>query len=216
MSIVAELQGRASNPDTNNPNAAVPQEQAPSAQAPGNKSPGAQMQTNKYPLLSDLVAGNPPAVYAPAGMKPTPQIAEQTNIGVVQHLGLAVYRPHDPEIAAVLFNPHHISLKELQKADKAGKLDKVAKPIAEYFGDGPGGVGDGPTGGLIGNQVTQDQPANAPSPALIAIQPKSTFSADAQKMAAEMRSKNFAPQDPTAGPVPGGGVILNCLLKRAQ
>jgi hypothetical protein len=167
-------------------------------------------------LLSDLVEGNPPAVFAPAGMKPSPELAAQTNPGVMNHLGLAVYRPHDQTIAAVLFNPHHISLKEIQKADKAGKLDKVAKPISEYFGGGPGGVGDGPTGGLTGNQVTQDQPANAPSPATVAIEPKSTFSADAQKMAVEMRSKNFATQDPTAGPVPGGGVILNSLLKRAQ
>jgi hypothetical protein len=58
--------------------------------------------------------------------------------------------------------------------------------------------------------------ANAPSPAPVPVQPRSTFGADAQKMAAEMRAKNFAPAAPTAGPVPGGGVILNSLLRRAQ
>jgi hypothetical protein len=36
----------------------------------------------------------------------------------------------------VLFNPTKSTLKTIQEADKARKLDKVAKPVSEYFNQG--------------------------------------------------------------------------------
>lgn len=188
---------RATNPDANNPAAATPAAQAPQ---------GAQVQSvaEKFPLLHDLVAGDVPGVYAPKGFQPTPELAAMTNMKMIKTLNLGVYRPKDQEVAAVMFNPLKISIKDLQEADKNNELTKILPPITKYLHQqGPTGVSEGPTGGLIGNQTTQ-------------VMPRPTFGADAQKMAAQMRSKNFAPQGPTAGPIPGGGVILNSLLKRAQ
>jgi len=212
--ILDSLMPRAANPDTNNPAAATP---PPPAAAPQ----GGQMQSveEKFPLLHDLVAGDVPGVYAPKGFKPSPELAAMTNMKMIKTLGLGIYRPKDQEVAAVMFNPAKISLKDVQEADKANELTKIFPSVAKYADgapEGPAGVGDGPTGGLIGNQTTQDQPAAGPSPEATQVMPRPTFGAEAQRMAAEMRTKNFAPAAPTAGPIPGGGNILNGLLKRAQ
>lgn len=182
---------------------------------------GAQVQSaaDKFPVVHALVAGDIKGVYAPKGLKASEELAVQTNPVLIKHLGLGVYRPKDKDVQAVLYNPNKISLEQLQKADKEDKLTSILQPVTKFLGQNPGGpssIGDGPTGGLTGNQTSQDQPTNAPSSEPVQVMPRPTFGAEAQRMAAEMRSKNFAPAAPTAGPVPGGGTILNGLLKRAQ
>lgn len=218
---------RTANPDTNNPSAATPAAPQQGAQAPqGGKLKSV---ADNFPVVHALIKGGIKGVYAPADLQPSDELALQTNPVLIKHLGLGVYRPKDPDVKAVLFNPAKISLQELQKADKDDKLTKILKPITKFLGGasasasrgqgaagGPEPIGDGPAGGLTGQNTPAAGTAPAPSPSPVSVMPKPTFGADAQKMAAEMRSKNFAPQGPTAGPLPGGGNILNGLLKRAQ
>jgi hypothetical protein len=210
--IVNSLMPRASSPDANKPSAATPA--APQG--------GAQVQSvaDKFPLLHDLVAGDVPGVYAPKGFKPSPELAAMTNMKMIKTLSLGIYRPKDPDVAAVMFNPAKISIADLQAADKKDELTKILTPITKYAGGpaqgGPAPVGDGPMGGLNGQNAPAAQGGAQLSPEPTQVMPRPTFGAEAQKMAAEMRSKNFAPQAPTAAPMPGAGNILNGLLKRAQ
>jgi hypothetical protein len=173
----------------------------------------------KFPLLQDLTSGKVPGVYAPKGFQPPPQMAEATNPQVVQSLGLSIYRPHDNEVAAVLFNPKKISLQDLQKADKADKLEEVLKPITQYFDHTPSSAGTGQAQtapmNAAGTPTTNDaNPApNAPTESPVPVMPKPTFTADAQRQAAAMRLKNLQPVAPTGGPVAGGGQVINGILR---
>jgi hypothetical protein len=182
------------------------------------QNPLAQL-VQKFPVLQDLTSGKVDGVYALKGFQPPPAMAEATNPQVVDSLGLGIYRPHDPEVAAVLFNPKKISVAQLQKADKADELEKVLKPITQYFDHTApaAATGQAQTAPMaaVGTPTTNDaNPApNAPSEAPVPVMPRSTFSADAQRMAAQMRLKNLQPVAPTAGPVAAGGQILNGILK---
>jgi hypothetical protein len=221
--VIDSLMPRASNPDTNNPSAATPAAPQQGSQAAGGKM---QSVAEKFPLLHELVVGDVKGVYAPKDLQPSPELAALTGPKMIKTLGLGVYRPKDPDVKAVLFNPNKISIKQLQEADKEDRLTKILVPVTKFLsGDSkaaqgapgaPAAVGDGPVGGLAGQNTPPAAATSSPSPEPVGVLPKPTFGADAQKMAAEMRAKNFAPAGPTAGPIPGGGNILNGLLKRAQ
>jgi hypothetical protein len=179
------------------------------------------------PKLKELAAGKIRGVYIPKGWDPNsaPQEAAMLTPEVAQGLGLALYRPHDKDMAAALFNPSKVPHKEVVEKDKAGKLHSFFMPITKFFGDeksvapkkdngAESGSGTAPSPTAAGGTPTQDTPlgmGDQPVPIL----PKPTFDADAQHAAAALRLNALAgKQLPSNRPLPGQGAVLNGLIAR--
>lgn len=120
----------------------------------------------------------------------------------------------------VIFNQFYVHPEDLKNADKAGKLQQLAPPfdsvnheISKSGKDNPvlsaQGVPNGPKAPSI--MAPPQSAASEPlAPAGPTVAPASTA---IQKQIMGARAKNVAPGTPTSGPAPGGGRILNQILR---
>lgn len=177
-----------------------PEQSAPASPAP--ETTDTDLGTlAELPPVRALLEGNPGAIYAPEGINtPLTQTIGQ-NFKKMGELGLALYR--SPNKVMVMFNPNVVDPDDLRAADKAGKLDTVAKPLAAFEGE------QAPVAGSAA-------PA-APSPVGAPVAPiNEGLTPRAQsKLAGERLSALKDNPAPSKRPVPGAGRILNGLIERA-
>lgn len=152
------------------------------------------------PFIQAVTNADVPGVLFTVADLKRPEVAPYVaNSRKIPSLGLGIYTNPTKKIAA-LFNPAVITLEELKKVDAAGKLDKVLTPYATFGASTPTSASKGseppPT------QVTQPSVAQPP------VQPASKGS----QTAATKAVFRGAP-DPSRQKVPGGGAMLNSLLR---
>jgi hypothetical protein len=133
----------------------------------------------------------------------------------LQQAGLGVYKSMSGD-TGVIFNQLYIHPQDIQQADKAGKLHLIAPPWTKVEHEiSKAGAGH-PAFGHKGapGQAAMATPPAPPQAATGAIQPAGKpLPARAQNelLAARLAAQN--PTVPTGGPVPGGGQLLNKVLR---
>lgn len=154
----------------------------------------------KMPIISSLMSGAPPAVYAPSDAKiPEVKIIDKYSKELMG-AGFAAYGTADG-VNTVLFNQLYVTPEEIKTADQNGTLlGQLAVPYEELAagyenaklkdGEEPSEMPTVPAGGM-------------PAPA----------SSATDKKLATARIANVAMGSPTSGPAPGQGRILNSALK---
>lgn len=176
----------------------------------------------KIRAVQQVLVGNPPGFRVPPGyfypdLKPL-----QTHMPELLKGGLRIYKAESTG-DAVFHNPVLLPTEELKAIDAAGKLDQYIPEYGQMTGQLPTELSDEeamkefadsedthrrivaagmvPTGSAGGSQTPQ--PSAPPAPAAV------------QNRIAASRSAALQPGAPSSGPAPGGGRILNGLLKTA-
>lgn len=166
----------------------------------------------QVPALQGVFAGNPPAVSAQveAFQKlPEAQVIVK-NKDALSAAGMGFYRSLAGDIG-VLFNRLYVQPEEIQAADKAGKLLEIAPPFEQVNQQIAGAGAEHPALKHDGNVPTAFKSVAPPAVAQPAAPPAP---AGVQKKIATARVNASAQQSPTSGPRPGGGRILNAVLKQ--
>lgn len=157
-----------------------------------------QTDLSTLPPVQAVLAGQPPAVYVPAVELSQQSPVVQTlaaNMEGLAELGLSIYRATDK---VVLFNPELVGEDQLRQADESGQLESLASPLESLMG------GEG--------SPAPQTPAGAPTPTPGAA----TITPRTQAKLAGTRLQHLIDDDkPSERKIPGGGKILNSLLKRA-
>lgn len=152
----------------------------------------------EIPVVYGLLHGSPAAIYADmTTTDPELELLGQ-NADVLSQSGIGFYGSKDQRLG-VLYNTAYVDEAQLVDADAAGKLTDVAAPyeqVKQQFGAAVSG-GAAPS-------------APAPVAAAPAGNPPSTA---AQKKITTARLKNLQVGDPTSGPRPGAGRIINMILR---
>lgn len=214
MDIIKDLQSLAganvAAPDTTN----APVQDAPPTQGASQAPGGGVDIAQKWPFFRDMAVGKIPGVYIPAGYKNA--LGQGITPDLVTKLGFGIYRSMDKSIAGAFFNPKTVSVKEMQKLDKEGKLTEALPPISTYYdamqGSKPQTASDNTPDSAQAAPDASPSPT-APSTAPVPVMPPPA-APSAQRQIAAARLKNTAPQIPTNRQVPGGGTVLNGLLAR--
>ena len=154
-----------------------------------------------------ILSGQPPALWASTETPNEGALFIADNIPQLGQLGLGLYRGNDK---IVLFNPQVLPAEKVKTLDKTGELEKMAAPFDQFLAPpeaapAPGatapetGVGAAPAGAAA-------PPVPPPSVGGIPTSPPSTQT---------MRLQELQPQTPSQRPLPGQGVVINGLLRRA-
>lgn len=169
--------------------------------APAADSQGAELPEDvlKIPAIAALMAGSPPATYAPKDSKSPELSVLEKNLKELTKSGFGLYRTKDKE-NFVLFNNLLVSPDEIKAADAQGKLDSIAAPFDQLNKD--------MSVGFKGGESESENAA--PAPAAPAGNPPSSA---AQKKTQNARLKNIQVGGPTDGPRPGQGRVLNNIIK---
>ena len=169
----------------------------------------------KVPALQALLAGAPPAVSmtlkGSEDRDEVKMLAEHKD--ELLKAGFAFYRSMSGDLG-VMYNSLRIHPQDLQAADKQGKLralapdfDLVNHEVAKMGLKHPIHFATPPTGLAAPTATT---PPQAASGALPLTPPPA---AAVQRKLAQARIMNLQPGAPTSGPEPGGGRLLNQVLK---
>ena len=166
------------------------------------------------PAFQGLMAGTPAALSV--NIKGSEDRDEMNLLGenkeALMAAGMGFYRSISGQFG-VVFNALRISPKDIQAADKAGKLrtiapdfDDVNHQLSKSGKDNPALTAQ-PAAGLASSVSAQAPPQSAsgmmPAPAPASV---------ARKLAAQ-RVMNMQAGAPTTGPSPGAGRLLNSVLK---
>src|SRR6185436_5245924 len=149
----------------------------------------------EIPTMFGLLNGAPPAVWAEAGRKDPEIQTVVKNAKPLEESGLGFYKSKDNKIT-VMYNSAFVDQAELAKADDAGTLTQLVPSYDNVRKNAESAISGAPSA-LPGAPVAAGSP---PSSA-------------AQKSLAGKRAKNLQVGEPTSGAVPGGGRILNSVLK---
>lgn len=168
--------------------------------APVGKSPDA-----KHPLISDIESGNFGGVYLPAGFDVSEAKALIPDWDSAVKLGLDFYDPQSEDVEMVIFNPAKIKPEQVQQADFDGTLKDLLQPATAYFKAGTSGALEGEADYTEGTEQKgarlQTMPMQGSTP---------------DQQLTEQRAKNATDvTEPSKRAIPGAGVILNDLVKRA-
>lgn len=176
----------------------------------------------KIPAVQLVSVGAPPAIRVGPG-EFYPDIEPVVdNIDKVLSSGLDVYRAQDDSL--VLFNPLFISGEELTYLDGKGQLNQVVPDYGSVSGSQPQEIPDDKIGAYLdrGEQLqgkmqdlTNGESVNAapqatgtPTPV-----PGPTPGQRSAVLNHQQQAIQAAGGPPTSGPVPGGGRLLNTLLR---
>jgi hypothetical protein len=187
----------------------------------------------KIPAFQALMAGSPPALSYDLDDKadrPERKVAED-NIGYLQEAGMGIYRTLDKQ-RGVIYNGLRIHPDDLAAADRAGKLKLIAPDFdavnhavskagdshpAFHVGSVPNGPASSRSATIAPQSATQqaiaDRISGAPGPITQAPPIVAPASAGAQRKVAQARAANMKPTSPTGGAAPGGGALLNAIMK---
>lgn len=147
------------------------------------------------PALAETSAGNVAGYWAPRAAlvgSPTLEPLRKNSRALVSKLGLSIFAGTGDKI--VIYNPSVLKPDEVKQIDKHGALEQVFQPLPL---DGGGAA----------------EPAPAPAAAQAAPAPVAPPSPAAGASNAR-RITQTKPQEPAKMAIPGGGSILNGLLKR--
>ncbi len=172
------------------------------ADAPKSDVSGLPDEVLQIPAIQGILLGAPPATYAPADASfPEIEVVNRNGKALLS-AGIGAYRTIDKK-NMVLFNSLYLKPKELEAADKAGKLDDVAVPFEELNSS-------------FSENFEGAAPAEEAAPMMgSAPMPMSQPDAGVQNRMATMRAQNMAPGGATTGQRPGAGRVLNNILKPA-
>jgi hypothetical protein len=175
----------------------------------GGAAPEASLNIAEAPPVKAVLAGEPPALWASTEEPNLGALFVSENLPALGQLGLGLYRGKD---RVVLFNQQMLPPEKIKALDAAGQLDSISAPIDSLLGaasPAPGpGVSGAPAGaGAAGNALPASAPAPAPAPAPPV--------APAGPQAAAMRIQQLQPKTPSERPLPGQGVVINGLMRRA-
>ena len=185
---------------------------APAATTPEAKSKSALPdELLQIPALQAVFAGAPPAVSASIeefSKRPEAKLIADNKEPLLKS-GISLYRSLDGGMG-VLFNQFYIHGEDIKAADQAGRLAEIAPPfdsvsaqIGQSGENHPALQNRQPPAGLASPSIqTPPQSASAPPP-----------SSAAQQKIANNRAKNIPLGQPTSGPRPGAGRLLNSILK---
>lgn len=170
----------------------------------------------QIPALQAVFAGAPPAVsFDIKKAEKTPEAALiGKNKGALMEAGIGMYRSLGGDLG-VLFNVTKISGEDLKAADKAGKLLEIAPDAGQVSSDilssgsnHPALSAGAPNGAPASPQGVQaPQTAQNPMP----MPPTAPAGQARQRLASMM--KNLQPNAPTQGAKPGGGRLLDSILR---
>ncbi len=195
---------QAGAPDPNQPPTGTPQEQAQ----------GLPPALLKLHPIQAMIAGTPPAVSMPikefSKLPEAKEIVE--NSDALKEAGFNFYKSINGT-QGVVYNSLHIHPQDIQNADKAGKLEQIAPPwnhvthVISKAGLGhPALARSAVPQGLA--TPTPVAPPQAASGQMVKPEP-----ASAAKKQATARLLALQPGAPTSGPAPGGGRLLNSILR---
>lgn len=168
-----------------------------------------------HPVLEQLVSGKLAGISIPVGFKSAEVDALVPNAATLTKLGLKFFRPMvDKTVALAVVSPKFTDKALLQKADEAGKVADVFPSITDFFPheadqtpDATAGLSD--PSAMSAPQTAPAAPANAPSatpvPVVRAAAPNAALG--------RARVANLNAGTPSSRPIPGGGLVLNSLLK---
>jgi hypothetical protein len=164
---------------------------------------------SEYPGLAKIASGEVPGAYIPADVEP-----RESNItpDALQSAGLLFYKPKTPNVLAVLFNPEVLPAKKLKELDLGGQLTEALPPITQLMGAGDAAETPSTSYQSVEAPETSVQAPSAPE--TVPVLPAPTFGVDAQRQAARTRLQTLAGQEPSKRPIPGGGQVLNGLLRQ--
>lgn len=174
---------------------------APETEAPGTGSEGElSPDVLRIPAMYGLLQGKPAAIYAPKN-QPDPDLST-----VIKHgneligAGLHFYEAKSKPVN-VLYNTLFLTAEDLEKADAAGELDKVAEPFADVRASFDQLRTNKPAG-----EAGSAAPAPAPAPVAMGGAPPP---ASVQNKLATARINNLTPENSTTG----RGRILSAIQK---
>lgn len=174
--------------------------------AEGGALPDAVLQ---IPAMSALLQGTPPALYAPATANYPELKALGEHAKELTEAGIGAITTKDGS-NIVLFNALYVKPEEIQAADEAGTLDKLAVPYEQIRAEFEGAATEG--GGAAPASDASAPPSTAPAAPGPAGSPPAPA---AQKKLTNARIKNVTPGTPTSGPTPGQGRIQSGIAKSA-
>jgi hypothetical protein len=196
----------------------APQEESGPISAQEERNPLALSpeEASSVPPVKEIVSGQIPGVYVPVAQAKDDPLWNllKLNFPALGKLGLSVYKSADSSKVA-LFNP--ASVPDIKSLDQQGQLDKTLSPLDQFSNEkidlgalrSQGAPAAAPASGSTDLGVT---PSAAPAPSMSAAAPAP---AGAQNKLASSRLGALTLDQPTEGPKPGQGRIINGLLKRA-
>lgn len=165
-----------------------------------------------YPFLGEIASAKIPGVFIPKGWSnPATKIITPQ---VINSLGLVFSKSKDPSIALAIVNPKAIKRSEFDKLDKEKKLDDHFPSIATFV-PSVSGAAASPAADAETASSDAQKPGPSEGPVDVTPMPAGGLGANAQDQIAKARTANLAQQLPSNRQVPGGGTVLNGLLKRA-
>jgi len=192
----------------------MPDPTQPPTDTPEEQQSGLPPEILKMHPIQALISGTPPAVSMPVeAFKKTPEAED-----IVRHAdqlkaaGFGFYRSLSGD-TGVIFNALHIHPADIQAADKAGKLTQLAPPWSHVAHIVSSSGVNHPA--LSGKGV----PAAPASPSPMAPPQSATGMVKPEPAAAQTKTQSarllaLQPGAPTSGPQPGGGRLINSILKQ--
>lgn len=159
----------------------------------------------KFPWVAMTLSGDLPGWTIPTGYKHAGPGLDPKQL---QAMGLGFYRPSTDETTELaIFNPNAIEEADLKRLDAAGELSKALPPVTALQSaiSGSQGSPEASAAPAEGNQAPV-------APAMVPVIPKN---AAVDQKTAQARVSNITPTVPSERTIPGGGTILNSLIKRA-
>jgi hypothetical protein len=192
----------------------TPTAETPAPEASAALEKGSQLDDEvlKIPAMQAVFAGSPPAVSATLAefnKRPEAKLIIANKDALVA-AGMGLYKSLSGELG-VIFNQFHIHPEELVQADKKGILTKIAPPfdtvndhIAKSGANHP----------ILSMQGIPGGPKGAPMPTPPQASDGITQPpASVQNKVATARTNSLTNDQPTQGPRPGAGRLLNSILK---
>lgn len=215
------------------PQAPITPAAAPDAAAPDDSqstAPQLPPELTSVPAIQGLLAGAPPAFSARIKQFEKTDVAKSiiANKDALLAAGFAFYKSLHGDLA-VMYNRFHIHGEDIKAADKAGKLQVLAPPFEQvdhalskagknhpllknpqipqgFASQSPQAAIQPGAQAAAGAPSTMDTPSAAP----VAGQASGAL----QKRLQGARLTNMQAGAPTSGPAPGGGRLLNSILKQ--
>jgi len=205
--------------ETSQPSLSPASEVAPLAPEPANPFQ-LPPEIAQVPVVQMISLGQPPAVRVGSGEYYPELEVVMAKADALLENGLDIYGAMDKSI--VLFNPLMVTAEELQHLDQTGQLAQAVPDYAEITGSMPQEVSDAKVSQLVdsGDALAERLTAagaapQTPPPGPGAPTPVPSAPASVQAAAARNQVQNLqaAGGSPTSGPRPGGGRLLNTLLR---
>lgn len=169
----------------------------------------------KLPTIQALMAGSPAAASGSIeefAKRPEGKIIA-SNKGPLMSAGFGFYKSLDGS-TGVVFNGLYIHGDQIKQADQAGKLQEIAPPF-DHIGSAVATSGSAHPALAHDGNVPQEM-AVAPVQAVPQMASAPQPPASVENKLTTARLKNVAAGSPTSGGKPGGGRLINSIMRPVQ